>query len=307
MRSVDSRSSATRPWAVERPLLSSTAAGVAGPASAAMRPASRRRRRPRPAARRGANASATPSARARSRNSSSASAASSAVERGALCGVAHGLLAELGDRPAPARSTPASTNALSVEPITSSASASWAADAPGRRGRVVQLVGQSRGHRAQRGQALPVLLDRGDPAHERADLMHDPAVHGGVGERERPELGRRDEGRRHGVAATIRTPTGASVRAAMAPIHVGACLVAVGSSRVAVATSVCTSPRAGRSCPRWAGSASTTSHPPRAPRGCAAAAHSAARPRRGHRTGRPARSSRRAVAGRLMPRPGIRE
>ena len=65
---------------------------------------------------------------------------------------------------------------------------------PRRRRRVVQLVREPGGHRAERGEPLPVLLDRGDPAHQWPDLAHDPAVHRRVCEREPPELRRRDHG-----------------------------------------------------------------------------------------------------------------
>ena len=59
--------------------------------------------------------------------------------------------------------------------------------------RVVELVGQAGGHRAQRGQALAVLLDRRDTRHDRAELAHDPAVHGALGEHQVEEGVRGDQ------------------------------------------------------------------------------------------------------------------
>ena len=64
-----------------------------------------------------------------------------------------------------------------------------------RRRRVVQLVGQPGGHRAERGQPLAVLLEAGDPAHHGRDLLHHAPVHRGVREREAAEVLGRDQAR----------------------------------------------------------------------------------------------------------------
>ena len=53
---------------------------------------------------------------------------------------------------------------------------------------VVELVREPGGHRSERGEALPVLLDRSDAAHDRRDLLHHAPVHVGLGQREPPEL-----------------------------------------------------------------------------------------------------------------------
>ena len=57
-----------------------------------------------------------------------------------------------------------------------------------RRGRVVQLVRQTGGHRAERSQPLAVLLHAGDPAHHGGDLLHDPLVHRRLRERKAAEV-----------------------------------------------------------------------------------------------------------------------
>ena len=53
---------------------------------------------------------------------------------------------------------------------------------------------QARGHRAQRGQPLAVLLHRRQAAHDRRDLLHHPPVHARVREREPVEVLGLDQG-----------------------------------------------------------------------------------------------------------------
>src|SRR3712207_8619038 len=64
----------------------------------------------------------------------------------------------------------------------------------GRRRRVVELVREPCGHRAERGEPLPVLLARGDPPQHRLDLSHDPAVNGALAQRQVEEVVPRHEG-----------------------------------------------------------------------------------------------------------------
>ena len=92
-----------------------------------------------------------------------------------------------------------------------------------RRG-IVQLVREPGGHRAQRGQPLAVLLDRGDTAHDGRDLLHHAPVHGGLGERQPAELGRLDDSPRRQAWSrpACARPSVPSVSAPMAPIQVGA-------------------------------------------------------------------------------------
>jgi hypothetical protein len=59
--------------------------------------------------------------------------------------------------------------------------------ARGRR-RVVELVREPGGHRAERGEPLAVLLDRRDAGHDRRDLAHHAVVHGRVREGEPAEV-----------------------------------------------------------------------------------------------------------------------
>ena len=54
--------------------------------------------------------------------------------------------------------------------------------------RVVELVRQPGGHRAERGEPLAVLLDGGDARHHGRDLAHHAAVHRGLRHREAPEV-----------------------------------------------------------------------------------------------------------------------
>ena len=80
-----------------------------------------------------------------------------------------------------------------------------------RRGRVVQLVREPCGHRAERGQPFAALLDRGDAAHDGRDLLHHAPVHGGLREREPPELRRldhREAAGRLGLHAHAQRPLG---------------------------------------------------------------------------------------------------
>jgi hypothetical protein len=75
-----------------------------------------------------------------------------------------------------------------------------------RGGRVVQLVREAGGHRAQRGEPLAVRLVVGDAADDRRDLGRDALVDGPVGEDEPARLGRVDDGqaaRRVGAQAHL--------------------------------------------------------------------------------------------------------
>ena len=62
-----------------------------------------------------------------------------------------------------------------------------------RRGRVVELVGEPRGHGPQRLQALAVLLGAGEARHHRLHLPHDAVVHRRMRERQAAEVVGRDE------------------------------------------------------------------------------------------------------------------
>ncbi len=57
-----------------------------------------------------------------------------------------------------------------------------------RRGGVVQLVGEARGHRAERREPLAVLLHAGDARHHRGDLLHHALVHRRLGEGKPAEI-----------------------------------------------------------------------------------------------------------------------
>ena len=83
--------------------------------------------------------------------------------------------------------------------------------AAGSRGRVVQLVRQTGGHRAERSQPLAVLLHAGDPAHHGRDLLHDALVHRRLRERQAAEvvgLDERDAAGRLGLHAHSERPAG---------------------------------------------------------------------------------------------------
>ena len=62
-----------------------------------------------------------------------------------------------------------------------------------RGGRVVQLVREAGGHRAERREPLAVVLDAGDPVHHRRDLRHHARVHGRLREGESAEVLGRDD------------------------------------------------------------------------------------------------------------------
>ena len=103
--------------------------------------------------------------------------------------------------------------------------------ARGRR-RVVELVRQPGGHRAERGEPLAVLLDAGEPAHHRRDLA---ASRAGAPRAARARAGGSRRARSVASAARrlggMRTGTGASVSTAIAPIQVGARWRPTGSAR----------------------------------------------------------------------------
>ena len=63
------------------------------------------------------------------------------------------------------------------------------------RGRVVQLVRESRRHRPERGQPLAALLDLGDAAHHRLNLLHHTPMHRRLRECQPAEVLRRDQGK----------------------------------------------------------------------------------------------------------------
>ena len=99
------------------------------------------------------------------------------------------------------------------------------------RGRVVELVGEPRGHRPQRLQALAVLLRAGEARQDRLHLLHDALVHRRLREHEAAEVVGRDERDVADVVASMRTGSGPRVRTEMAPIHVGAIWRPTGSVR----------------------------------------------------------------------------
>jgi hypothetical protein len=62
-----------------------------------------------------------------------------------------------------------------------------------RRRRVVELVREAGGHRAQRGEPLAIVVDGGQPRGDRSDRAHDAPVHGAVGEGQVDEVGQRHD------------------------------------------------------------------------------------------------------------------
>ena len=249
MRSVDSCSSAARPRTVSVAATQATAASVAGPASACDRssqPASS------PAAASGSatrHGSATPRSSSRSSSASSASAASSA-SRAARELAPRERLALQGDEPG---------GPLALDPRLDKAPDRGADDldrlghirgrARARPRRVVELVRQPGRHLAQRGQALALLLGRGDPAGYRRDLAHDAAVHRGRGQREPAEVLGRDHRHAALVSARMLTAHGPPVSTAIAQIHVGANWRPTGSCARPGRARPRPCPRAGRSRP----------------------------------------------------------
>ena len=172
-----------------------------------------------------------------------------------------------------------------------------------RRGRVVELVREPGGHRAERGQPLAAGLARVDAAHHRPDHAHHVAVHRAVREREVDELLARDDRDPARPVGDALTGSGLSVIAAIAPIQVGA--------DVRRAPARCARRRlvARRRCRRTAAAARASARParaaPRRPRRRAARRPppTARAPRRSaRRTGRPAADRRADV----MPPPGTR-
>ena len=99
-------------------------------------------------------------------------------------------------------------------------------------GRVVELVREAGRHRAERGEPLAVLLDRGDAAHHRRDLAHHAVVHGRLREGEPAEVLGLDDARAGSRSRRrIRTPSAPPVSTAIAPIQVGAWWWPAGSAR----------------------------------------------------------------------------
>ena len=108
--------------------------------------------------------------------------------------------------------------------MTSTASTRSRRRAARGRGRVVELVREPGGHRAQRGEPLAAGLARVDAAHHRADHVHDLA---GAPTRcasasSMNSLARDDRDAAVGPSAHDVTGSGLSVIAAIAPIQVGA-------------------------------------------------------------------------------------
>ncbi len=193
MRSADSRSSSARPWAVSVAATQFSAAPVPGPAR---RATSCSHARSTPAVASG-SASAPGLAHVelleRLEHLVLGVGGVERPEGAALGGGPHGLALQghelLGLRALDARlDEPPDDRPEHLEGL-----GQIGCRALGRRGGVVELVGQAGGHRAQRGQALAVLLDRRDTRHDRAELAHDPAVHGALGEHQVEEGVRGDQ------------------------------------------------------------------------------------------------------------------
>ena len=234
MREAESSRSAARLRAVSDAATQRRAAPVAGPASSwtCVSHASSTPAAASGSARR--HASSTPQASRRSSIASSASAASM-LSSSSLSSRARERLALELDEPLGVGALDAGLDELAqrgadhVERV-----GEVGGGALDRRGRVVELVGEPRGHGAQRLQALAVLLGAGQPRHDRLHLLHHAVVHRRVGERQAAEVVGRDErdlardGRRHPHAERSAGEDGDGAdprRADLAPDRLGAAVV----------------------------------------------------------------------------------
>ncbi len=281
MRSVDSLQlvrRAPRPSATRRPSAARRRrrARRARRRGRASRCVDARRRR---AARRAATARARRASSRRSSSSSSASAASSASSAVARRRARDRLLLQRRRAPrrrrarCPTRRTARASSATIVERL-----GELRGRAPRRRGRVVELVREAGGHRAQRGQPLAVLLDAvrrlitGAIARITRRCTAGCAKHEARGS---PRAGRSPA--RHAVSATHPHGSGSSVSTAIAPIQVGAVLVADRLEAAAARPAACSAraleqqdaARARGPAPRRSARRAATS------RSCATASHSA--------------------------------
>ena len=189
--------------------------------------------RRRPAAASGSasrHASATPSVLERSSSSSSASAASSASSAVAVARArAPRAAARRAARPPRARPRLDEARRSSRDDVERVGQLGAARARRG--GRVVELVREAGGHRAQRGEPLAVLLDRRDPLITGATWRITGRCTRGLANAGRGTLGARSR-QPAGVSACMRTPSGPPVSTAIAPIQVGASLAADRLGRV---------------------------------------------------------------------------
>jgi hypothetical protein len=284
MRSVDSCSSAARPRAVSDAATQRSAASVAGPASAATRRASRvdagggERLGER-------HGSATPSPRGgraarprrRRRRARRARAPAARGERLAL---------QRDEPPASSRSMPASTKRRSRALTDVERLGQLRGGAARGRGRVVELVREPGGHRAERGEPLAVLLDRVSGSSPGATWRMTRRCTRGA-------RARAGGSPRAGSSATRHARLGHHAHAEVAagerrrsrPIQVGAAGGRPARARSPSTSSACAVPSSSSSSPRGSALLGEIS-PGSASRGSATAAHSRARRRRGRRTGR---------------------
>ena len=113
--------------------------------------------------------------------------------------------------------------------------------------RVVELVREARGHLPERGEPLAVVLHAVD---EVGDALHRPMTRrstAGYSNARRRKSSGSMHAMRQSVSVRSRTRGGSPVRAAIAPIQVGACCRCTGSARAPWTESVRTSPSS-RSC-----------------------------------------------------------
>ena len=161
MRAADSCSSAARPRARQRrgdPVQRGVGRRPGGVGDAPA--ATRRRRRRRPAARPGATASATPRSSRRVEQLVLGVGGVERVERrGGSARVGGARCWSATSASASSRSMPASTKRSMRRGEDVERLGQLRGRALGRGGRVVELVGQPGGHRAERGQPLAVVLD----------------------------------------------------------------------------------------------------------------------------------------------------
>ena len=182
--------------------------------------------------------------------------------------------------------------------------------ARGGRGRVVELVGEPGGHRAQRGEALAVLLDRGDAAHHRRDLLHHAAVDAGWANARRRKSSAGTSATRHGGLGLHARPRAAprsarrsrpsrSARAGGRPAR---------CARARPSSEACASPSSSSCRPGGCSPCSAITSPGSRCRTRRRPAPTRRAPRRrGRRRGRPPRSSaQRDRRASLTPRPGTR-